>query len=65
MFKLRGCPTCQGDLFLGEDIYGPYLSCVQCGRYFAVAERTSQDEGLELAAPTAGPPKEAGLPLAA
>ena len=65
MFKLRGCPKCHGDLYLGEDIYGPYLSCVQCGRYFAVAERTAGDEALEAAAPAAGPPDEAGLLLAA
>ncbi len=65
MFKLRGCPKCHGDLFLGEDIYGKYLNCVQCGRYFAVAEKTARDEGLEVAAPAAGPPEEVSLPLAA
>ena len=65
MFMLRGCPKCHGDLFLGEDIYGVYLSCVQCGRYFAVAEKTVRDEALEVAAPAAGPPEEVGLPLAA
>ena len=32
MFKLRGCPKCHGDLYVGEDIYGAYLSCFQCGR---------------------------------
>ena len=45
MFKLRGCPKCHGDLYLGEDIYGIYLSCVQCGRYFAVAEKTARGRG--------------------
>ena len=65
MFKLRGCPKCHGDLFLGEDIYGAYLNCVQCGRYFAVAAETARDEGVEPAAPAAGPPVTVDLPLAA
>ena len=65
MFKLRGCPKCHGDLYLGEDIYGAYLSCVQCGRYFAVAEKTARGEDLEVAATAAGPPDEAALLLAA
>ena len=65
MFKLSGCPKCHGDLFVGEDIYGRYLSCVQCGRYFAVAEAAHLAEGREAAAPAAGPPAAAELELAA
>ncbi len=65
MFKLRGCPKCHGDLFLGEDIYGAYLSCVQCGRYFAVFAETTRGEVEEPAAPAAGPPEEVPLKLAA
>jgi len=29
--KGKACPRCQGDLFFLEDIYGPYLDCIQCG----------------------------------
>ena len=29
MFKV--CPKCQGDLCLKEDIFGKFLSCLQCG----------------------------------
>ena len=65
MFKLRGCPKCHGDLYAGEDIYGSYLSCVQCGRYFAVAEGSSLQEAAEAAARTADPPPVADLELAA
>ena len=65
MFKLRGCPKCHGDLYLGEDMYGTFLSCVQCGRYFAVAEKPAGDEAHDVAAPAAGPPDEADLSLAA
>ena len=64
MFKLRGCPKCQGDLFLGEDIYGRYLNCVQCGRYYAEAEAIDRTEGQEVAS-AAGPPEVAALELAA
>ena len=28
---LGTCPKCQGDLFQKEDVYGKYLSCLQCG----------------------------------
>ncbi len=65
MFKLRGCPKCHGDLYLGEDIYGAYLNCVQCGRYYAVAEKADRAKGLEAVAPAAGPPERAALELAA
>ena len=53
MFKLRGCPKCHGDLYVGEDIYGTYLSCVQCGRYFAVADAPAGASGRF---PTHNPP---------
>ena len=65
MFKLRGCQKCHGDLFLGEDIYGAYFSCVQCGRYYAVSAESVRDDGLEPAAPAAGPPVAVDLELAA
>ncbi len=28
---LRACPRCGGDMFLEEDMFGPYRSCLQCG----------------------------------
>ena len=31
MIKFKVCPRCQGDLYLKEDIFGKYLSCLQCG----------------------------------
>ena len=65
MFKLRGCLKCVGDLYLGEDIYGPYLTCVQCGRYYAVAEETGCADRRDAAAPTTVPPDGVGLELAA
>ena len=31
MLKLKGCPKCHGDLYLNRDMYGKYLTCLQCG----------------------------------
>jgi uncharacterized protein YbaR (Trm112 family) len=31
MVLLKACPRCKGDLFLDEDHYGKYKSCIQCG----------------------------------
>ena len=31
MIKFKECPRCQGDLYLAEDVFGRYVSCMQCG----------------------------------
>ena len=31
MLKLKGCPKCQGALYLASDMYGKYINCLQCG----------------------------------
>ena len=31
MIKFKICPRCRGDLYLTQDIFGRYLSCLQCG----------------------------------
>ena len=31
MLKLKGCPKCQGTLYLATDMYGRYINCLQCG----------------------------------
>lgn len=31
MYWLRACPRCHGDLCTGDDVYGPYITCLQCG----------------------------------
>ncbi len=33
MLWLRGCRRCGGDLYDSQDIYGYYVSCMQCGYY--------------------------------
>lgn len=29
--KFKVCPKCRGDLYLREDTFGKFLSCMQCG----------------------------------
>ena len=31
MVWLKECPRCQGDLFLDQDYYGKFKTCIQCG----------------------------------
>jgi len=31
LIKSKGCQRCGGDLFLEQDEYGIYVSCIQCG----------------------------------
>ena len=31
MIKFEACPKCRGDINVAEDIFGKYLSCLQCG----------------------------------
>ena len=50
MIKFKLCPRCRGDLYLAEDIFGKYLSCLQCGFLKDVAE------GMEK--PSLGPVTE-------
>lgn len=32
MIWIKSCPKCRGDLVEIDDIYGKYVSCLQCGR---------------------------------
>lgn len=38
---LKGCPRCQGDLYVGQDADGWHQSCLQCGyrRPLSLSER--------------------------
>ena len=65
MFNLRGCPKCHGDLCLGQDIYGTYLSCIQCGRYFSIPDAPDRGGRPVPDARPVGPPEAAELEMAA
>ena len=30
MWKLKGCPRCNGDIFIDSDLEGWYEQCLQC-----------------------------------
>ena len=31
MIYFSACPKCRGDLTIGQDSYGSFISCLQCG----------------------------------
>jgi uncharacterized protein (DUF983 family) len=38
MFWVKSCPKCDtGDLYDGQDSYGRYMACLQCGHYLTEA----------------------------
>ena len=42
MIWIKACPKCQGDLIASADIYGKYVSCLQCGREMVAAHTAPQ-----------------------
>jgi len=36
MWRLKGCQRCGGDMFIGQDEYGWYQECLQCGHRAAL-----------------------------
>ncbi|PKB79871.1 MAG: hypothetical protein BZY88_11135 [SAR202 cluster bacterium Io17-Chloro-G9] len=49
LIKFKVCPRCRGDLFLGEDVFGKYLSCLQCGYLKDVEEPKLESNDLPYA----------------
>ena len=60
MIKFKFCPKCRGDLYLAEDIFGKYLSCLQCG-YLKDLPLVEQQSAP---APTRGEEREQELKVA-
>ena len=57
MFWLKGCPRCCGDLYVDQDQYGSFVSCLQCGLNRELASQPG--EPLQL---TTDPSLPAQLP---
>lgn len=38
MVWLKSCPRCNGDLSENQDLYGRYVTCVQCAYYLSEVE---------------------------
>jgi hypothetical protein len=32
MLQTKACPRCTGDLYQENDLYGTYISCLNCGQ---------------------------------
>ena len=47
MIIFKVCPRCQGDLYLSEDIFGKYFSCMQCG-YLKDLDKPRLDSNPEV-----------------
>jgi DNA-directed RNA polymerase subunit M/transcription elongation factor TFIIS len=59
MIKLKGCPRCQGDLYLKQDNYGKYYNCFQCGYMKDLTGRPEMEISGATAATAAGERKAA------
>ncbi len=53
MFWLKACTRCGGDLAAGNDHYGQYVSCLQCG---ATRETTVTQAQTTVAVPAPNTP---------
>lgn len=42
MFWFKACRKCRGDLYQGDDPYGAFVACMQCGNYL------TRDEEAQL-----------------
>ena len=49
MIKFKFCPKCRGDLYLAEDIFGKYVSCLQCGFLKDLPEEEPEQRELAYA----------------
>ena len=54
MIHFKVCPRCHGDLYLTQDIFGKYVSCLQCGFLKDLEQPGSSAEDQEREAVGAG-----------
>lgn len=46
--KFNACPKCSGDLEVRRDVYGMFVSCLQCGLQ---KDLDAPNQAIELASP--------------
>ena len=46
--KFNACPKCRGDLEIRRDVYGMFVSCLQCGLQ---RDLDAPNQAIELAKP--------------
>ena len=49
VIKFKVCPRCKGDLYLTEDVFGKYASCMQCGYLKDVEEPRKEKDTMPYA----------------
>ena len=55
MFLLKGCPRCCGDLYVDQDQYGSFVSCIQCGLNREICSQPGEPLQIESAASLPAP----------
>jgi len=53
---LGACPRCRGDLVLESDLFGEFVSCLQCGTILNESQEGSL-RLLDISAPLCGSPR--------
>lgn len=48
MFWFKSCPKCHGDLYKDSDVYGTFISCLQCGYYLTQVEEAQEPFSQDL-----------------
>jgi len=48
MLRFKACPKCRGDMSPGEDQYGKYLSCLQCGLLLEIPQKPAIEKGTPI-----------------
>lgn len=49
MVRLKGCTKCGGDITLDNDMYGYYVSCLQCGKVMAYLDTEDAPQSIDAA----------------
>ncbi len=49
MVWLKECPRCLGDLFMDQDHYGKFMTCIQCGYMRDLVEGIVDENPLVVA----------------
>ena len=65
MVYLKSCPKCLGDLTVGRDSYGTFISCLQCGFMRDIEVNGSSKKASPAPAVASWDTEEDRLPMAA
>ena len=49
MIRFKGCTKCGGDVHMQNDMFGYYVSCLQCGNVLAYLDVEDAPQSIESA----------------